>query len=39
MSGKNDIISQIEAEQMTKEVPEFAPGDTVVVQVRVTGCL
>ena len=36
MSGKNDIISQIEAEQMTKEVPEFAPGDTVVVQVRVT---
>ncbi|MFL1404295.1 50S ribosomal protein L19 [Marinobacter sp. M1N3S26] len=36
MSGKNDIISQIEAEQMTKEIPEFAPGDTVVVQVRVT---
>lgn len=36
MSGKNNIISQIEAEQMTKEVPEFAPGDTVVIQVRVT---
>ena len=36
MSGKNDIISQIENEQMTKEAPEFAPGDTVVVQVRVT---
>lgn len=36
MSGKNDIISQIESEQMTKEIPEFAPGDTVVVQVRVT---
>ncbi|SET00667.1 large subunit ribosomal protein L19 [Marinobacter segnicrescens] len=36
MSGKNDIISQIEAEQMNREVPEFAPGDTVVVQVRVT---
>ncbi|MFW5825771.1 MAG: 50S ribosomal protein L19 [Marinobacter sp.] len=36
MSGKNDIISQIEAEQMAREVPEFAPGDTVVVQVRVT---
>ncbi|WP_111497462.1 MULTISPECIES: 50S ribosomal protein L19 [Marinobacter] len=36
MSGKNNIISQIEAEQMTREVPEFGPGDTVVVQVRVT---
>ena len=29
------IIEQLEAEQMEKEVPEFAPGDTVVVQVRV----
>lgn len=36
MSGKNNIISQIEAEQMTKTVPEFGPGDTVVVQVRVS---
>lgn len=36
MSGKNNIISQIESEQMTKSVPEFGPGDTVVVQVRVT---
>ncbi|WP_148861921.1 50S ribosomal protein L19 [Marinobacter fonticola] len=36
MSGKNNIISQIEAEQMTREVPEFGPGDTVVIQVRVT---
>ncbi|MFE8072634.1 50S ribosomal protein L19 [Marinobacteraceae bacterium S3BR75-40.1] len=36
MSGKNSIISELEAEQMTKEVPEFGPGDTVVVQVRVT---
>ncbi|MEP3563405.1 MAG: 50S ribosomal protein L19 [Marinobacter sp.] len=35
MSGKNNIISQLEAEQMTKELPAFAPGDTVVVQVRV----
>ena len=35
MSSKNPIIQQIEAEQMTKEVPEFAPGDTVVVQVKV----
>ena len=29
------LISEIEAEQMGKDVPEFAPGDTVVVQVRV----
>ncbi|WP_299180125.1 50S ribosomal protein L19 [uncultured Neptuniibacter sp.] len=36
MSGKNLIIQQLEAEQMNKEVPEFAPGDTVVVQVKVT---
>ena len=31
----NKIISQIEAEQMQKELPEFSPGDTVVVQVKV----
>jgi len=36
MSGKSNIISQLEAEQMNREIPEFAPGDTVVVQVRVT---
>ncbi len=35
MSNNNSIISQIEAEQMTKEIPEFSPGDTVVVQVKV----
>ena len=35
MSGKNTIIAAIESEQMTKEVPEFSPGDTVVVQVKV----
>ena len=35
MSSKNSIIAQIEAEQMEKEVPEFGPGDTVVVQVKV----
>ncbi|KXJ57517.1 50S ribosomal protein L19 [Neptuniibacter pectenicola] len=35
MSGKNLIIQQLEAEQMNKDIPEFAPGDTVVVQVRV----
>ena len=35
MSSKNNIISAIEAEQTTAEVPEFGPGDTVVVQVKV----
>jgi large subunit ribosomal protein L19 len=35
MSSKNTIIQQLEAEQMTKEIPAFGPGDTVVVQVRV----
>ena len=29
------LIEQLEQEQMNKEIPEFAPGDTVVVQVRV----
>ncbi len=33
--SSNSIISQIEAEQMEKELPEFGPGDTVVVQVKV----
>jgi large subunit ribosomal protein L19 len=31
----NKIIEAIEQEQMNKEVPDFAPGDTVVVQVKV----
>jgi|SRR5690606_30553083 large subunit ribosomal protein L19 len=31
-----NIIEQLEAEQLKKDVPEFAPGDTVVVQVRVS---
>ena len=31
----SNIIQQLEAEQMTKEIPSFFPGDTVVVQVRV----
>lgn len=30
------IIDAIEQEQMTREVPDFAAGDTVVVQVKVT---
>ena len=32
---QNRIIEQLEAEQMSKNVPDFAPGDTVVVDVRV----
>ena len=31
----SNIIDAINAEQMDKEIPEFGPGDTVVVQVRV----
>ena len=30
-----NIIEQLEAEQMTRVVPEFGPGDTIVVQVKV----
>ncbi|NRA41430.1 MAG: 50S ribosomal protein L19 [Pseudomonadales bacterium] len=33
--SKNKIIAAIEAAQMTKELPAFGPGDTVVVQVKV----
>jgi large subunit ribosomal protein L19 len=32
----NKIISQLDAEQMGKELPEFSPGDTLVVQVKVS---
>jgi len=31
----SNIIAQLEAEQMTREIPTFSSGDTVVVQVRV----
>jgi large subunit ribosomal protein L19 len=31
----NKIIQQLEAEQMGKVIPTFAPGDTIVVQVKV----
>ena len=31
----SNIIDQLEAEQMTREVPAFGAGDTVVVQVKV----
>ena len=31
----SDIIKELEAEQMNKSVPDFSPGDTLVVQVKV----
>jgi large subunit ribosomal protein L19 len=31
----SNIIQELEAEQMGKEMPTFGPGDTVVVQVKV----
>jgi large subunit ribosomal protein L19 len=32
----SNIIQELEAEQMGREIPAFGPGDTVVVQVKVT---
>ena len=32
---KNKIIQEIEQEQLRTDIPSFAPGDTVVVEVRV----
>ncbi|MCP4994843.1 MAG: 50S ribosomal protein L19 [Gammaproteobacteria bacterium] len=31
----SNIIQELDAEQMGKEIPDFGPGDTVVVQVKV----
>ena len=31
----SNIIEELEAEQLKKDIPEFNPGDTVVVQVKV----
>ncbi|WP_457674968.1 50S ribosomal protein L19 [Thiolapillus sp.] len=31
----SNIIQELEAEQMNKDIPDFGPGDTVVVKVRV----
>lgn len=33
--SKNSIIEQIEQSQLKSDVPDFSPGDTVVVQVRI----
>lgn len=35
MSSRNKIIQELESEQLKQEIPEFSPGDTVVVQVKV----
>jgi large subunit ribosomal protein L19 len=35
MTNKTSIIAAIEREQMGKIIPDFSPGDTVVVQVKV----
>jgi large subunit ribosomal protein L19 len=32
----SNIIEELEKEQLQREVPDFGPGDTVVVQVKVT---
>ncbi|MGD8829424.1 MAG: 50S ribosomal protein L19 [Pseudomonadales bacterium] len=32
---KNKIIEALENEQLKPEIPEFSPGDTIVVQVKV----
>lgn len=32
----SNLVAEIEKEQMSKDIPDFHPGDTVVVQVRVT---
>jgi len=33
--SKNKLIEQIEKDQLKQDLPEFSPGDTVVVQVKV----
>ena len=33
--NKNSIIQKIEEAQLKSDIPEFGPGDTVVVQVRI----
>ena len=33
--SKNKLLEQIEKDQLKQDLPEFGPGDTIVVQVRV----
>ncbi len=35
MSSSNKIIQELENEQLKQDIPEFSPGDTVIVQVKV----
>jgi len=35
MSAKNAIIQKIEQDQLKTDLPEFSPGDLIVVQVRI----
>ena len=35
MSSRNKIIQLVEQGQLKQDVPDFSPGDTVVVQVRI----
>lgn len=35
MSGKKPLVQEVEQAQLKADVPEFAPGDTVTVQVKV----
>lgn len=35
MSSSNKIIQALENEQIKADIPEFSPGDTIVVQVKV----
>ena len=38
LETKMNIIEQIEKEQLRDDIPEFSPGDTVAVQVRIREC-
>ena len=35
MSGKHPLVQAIENQQLKTDIPAFAPGDTVIVQVKV----
>jgi large subunit ribosomal protein L19 len=35
MSGKHPLVQAVEQSQLKQNIPSFAPGDTVVVQVKV----
>jgi len=35
MSGKHPLVQAVENAQLKQDIPAFAPGDTVIVQVKV----